>query len=321
MKGKVIVHAPADNMGLTKLFVYINGQKIAALVRNEKSEFKVKQDCALTVQIGFSETRTVTPMSDPISIPVGKQTEIECNKKTVNKFLGTFIVIPSITNQIDYIEEEPQQDEQPQDTQKEALQRIAEKNGYKLTAREMQLMALNAGCMESTALNAAAGFNHIATSVRPDEKVVFCIATGPIYARQHSLGNSAVVLTESRLIFAGGTSDFVKTVSSFSLDLVRIDAIDMQAQIMAYNLMITASGEQTKCTFAAMKDENGARLLNEFINAVYDCKKSKSEEKQQTNIINQVSAADEIKKFKELLDLGIITQEEFDAKKKQLLGL
>lgn len=33
------------------------------------------------------------------------------------------------------------------------------------------------------------------------------------------------------------------------------------------------------------------------------------------------SAADEIKKFKELLDQGIITQEEFDAKKKQLLGL
>lgn len=33
------------------------------------------------------------------------------------------------------------------------------------------------------------------------------------------------------------------------------------------------------------------------------------------------SAADEIKKFKELLDMGAITQEEFDAKKKQLLGL
>lgn len=33
------------------------------------------------------------------------------------------------------------------------------------------------------------------------------------------------------------------------------------------------------------------------------------------------SAADEIRKFKGLLDDGIITQEEFDAKKKQLLGL
>lgn len=34
-----------------------------------------------------------------------------------------------------------------------------------------------------------------------------------------------------------------------------------------------------------------------------------------------VSAADEIKKYKELLDMGAITQDEFDAKKKQLLGL
>ena len=33
------------------------------------------------------------------------------------------------------------------------------------------------------------------------------------------------------------------------------------------------------------------------------------------------SNADELKKFKELLDSGVITQEEFDAKKKQLLGL
>lgn len=34
-----------------------------------------------------------------------------------------------------------------------------------------------------------------------------------------------------------------------------------------------------------------------------------------------VSPIEEIKKYKELLDMGIITQEEFDVKKKQLLGL
>lgn len=34
-----------------------------------------------------------------------------------------------------------------------------------------------------------------------------------------------------------------------------------------------------------------------------------------------VSNADEMKKYKELLDSGVISQEEFDAKKKQLLGL
>ena len=31
--------------------------------------------------------------------------------------------------------------------------------------------------------------------------------------------------------------------------------------------------------------------------------------------------ANELKKFKDLLDSGVITQEEFDAKKKELLGL
>ena len=35
----------------------------------------------------------------------------------------------------------------------------------------------------------------------------------------------------------------------------------------------------------------------------------------------QASTADELKKYKELLDLGAITQEEFDIKKKDLLGL
>ena len=37
--------------------------------------------------------------------------------------------------------------------------------------------------------------------------------------------------------------------------------------------------------------------------------------------VSSVSSADELGKYKTLLDQGVITQEEFDAKKKQLLGL
>ena len=44
-------------------------------------------------------------------------------------------------------------------------------------------------------------------------------------------------------------------------------------------------------------------------------------QKASQNMIVSVSSADELKKFKELLDSGVITQEEFDAKKNQLLGL
>ena len=43
----------------------------------------------------------------------------------------------------------------------------------------------------------------------------------------------------------------------------------------------------------------------------------------QTTIKQEIpqSNADELKKYKDLLDSGVISQEEFDAKKKQLLGL
>ena len=38
-------------------------------------------------------------------------------------------------------------------------------------------------------------------------------------------------------------------------------------------------------------------------------------------IVSALSPAEELKKFKDLLDSGVITQDEFNAKKKELLGL
>lgn len=49
--------------------------------------------------------------------------------------------------------------------------------------------------------------------------------------------------------------------------------------------------------------------------------KRKSKSSSGMTIINQSSAADEILKLKQLLDSGVLTQDEFDAKKKQLLGI
>lgn len=40
----------------------------------------------------------------------------------------------------------------------------------------------------------------------------------------------------------------------------------------------------------------------------------------QTQSNSSSSVADELKKFKELLDAGVLTQEEFDRKKKELIG-
>ena len=71
--------------------------------------------------------------------------------------------------------------------------------------------------------------------------------------------------------------------------------------------------------YSYFKANNYALNLLNDIKPVFE--KYHSEASQPTTIINQTSSADELKKFKDLLDSGIITQEEFDAKKKQLLGL
>lgn len=51
------------------------------------------------------------------------------------------------------------------------------------------------------------------------------------------------------------------------------------------------------------------------------CESNTAQEDKDATTIIQPSVADEIAKFKKLLDDGIITQEEFEQKKKQLLGL
>ena len=56
-------------------------------------------------------------------------------------------------------------------------------------------------------------------------------------------------------------------------------------------------------------------------NQVFDNSLKSSNETAKIQVKESISNADELRKFKELLDAGIITQEEFEAKKKHLLGL
>lgn len=79
---------------------------------------------------------------------------------------------------------------------------------------------------------------------------------------------------------------------------IEIISTDTKKNSMVYNICKKAG-------------ENTIALLDRICSSVDTCAHTE---------IN-ISTADEIKKFKELLDSGIITEEEFNAKKKQLLGL
>ena len=76
-------------------------------------------------------------------------------------------------------------------------------------------------------------------------------------------------------------------------------------------------------TYDAVNDENSVVFTGEENYQIALNIKNYIENYQQnnnTNNLNQISAADELMKFKKLLDDGIITQDEFDSKKKQLLN-
>lgn len=60
---------------------------------------------------------------------------------------------------------------------------------------------------------------------------------------------------------------------------------------------------------------------NQLVDATDEDIAKMNEPKEQSVTVAALSPAEELKKFKELLDMGVITQEEFDAKKKALLGL
>ena len=78
--------------------------------------------------------------------------------------------------------------------------------------------------------------------------------------------------------------------------------------------------------FAGTSNENRFTFYHKFLPLMYEIKdyvqsKINSINNQQTTVINPTSGTDELRKFKQLLDEGIISQEEFDTKKKQILGL
>lgn len=76
----------------------------------------------------------------------------------------------------------------------------------------------------------------------------------------------------------------------------------------------TASG---KISFLLIKNRD--KMYDTISNLIVE--RQNKETKAETVIKQETSNADELKKYKDLLDSGIITQEEFDQKKKQLLGL
>lgn len=63
------------------------------------------------------------------------------------------------------------------------------------------------------------------------------------------------------------------------------------------------------------------RSHNEEMKEIKEIVEQKIAQNNESQNVQPISEADELAKFKNLLDDGVLTQEEFDAKKKQILGI
>ncbi|SMO94511.1 PH domain-containing protein [Melghirimyces algeriensis] len=124
---------------------------------------------------------------------------------------------------------------------------------------------------------------------------------------QKTVRNGVFIATNHRVVFYG------KRLSGYDLEVFpysNISSIEMGKSMMGHYISFFASGNKVKMKWINHGDVEG------FISLVRNRigKKSESEK----NVLT--SEADELKKYAELRDQGIITEEEFAKKKKQILG-
>lgn len=137
-----------------------------------------------------------------------------------------------------------------------------------------------------------------------DLGLLFCIIGGIFYI---ACAKISITVTDKRVY---GTALWGKRVD---LPLDAISAVGSK-----WPKGITVASSSGKIAFVMIKNRD------DIHKCVSDLLIERQNKPTATTTIKQEvpkSEADELKKYKELLDSGIITQEEFDAKKKQLLGL
>lgn len=158
-------------------------------------------------------------------------------------------------------------------------------------------------------------FKLIEQSMNSREKVLAAFDCNGVKNRGGGLirgGAMAVAFTNEKVIYAqaGVLVPFVKEIGYET-----ITGISAKKGFAFADIIVDSINEYAQFVV----DKNAAdKIRNLAIDAIENYRNRKSASNSKSR---GISSADEIKKYKALLDDGVITQKEFEAKKKQLLGL
>ena len=131
-------------------------------------------------------------------------------------------------------------------------------------------------------------------------------------------GNYAYAMTDKRIIMAQHKL-LGANIQSVNIDNIN-DITMSKAGLMGIGLGVVCI-DTFKEKFNVGVNVTYAGNIYDRVHEVWDIIREKNTNNQQTRTVEAKSPVEQLKEFKELLDMGIITQEEFDAKKKELLGL
>lgn len=169
---------------------------------------------------------------------------------------------------------------------------------------------------------AVAALPSIVASMEDDEKILYGFG-GMILMKNNgreTVTSIVNLLTNKRYYFTGSdghSSIFFPQQKSGSVDLKDVHAVTMGTEtLQGPYVAFETKNDDYKLMLGVGADQAEAKAR--FDEVIKMAQKSAGGN---ATIQAALSPADELKKFKELLDMGVISQEEFNAKKKQLLGL
>lgn len=299
MAGKAIIHTPTSMGPMGKFHIYLDGKEVAVAGRGEITTLPIHSDCKLQVRAS-ADMKT-----SPMLLPANKLTEIDFSP-------GFFGIKPVIVRQVAF------------DSAKEDATIMYEIRNLLADCKSGKI-SIKKGVDKYCALQ-----EDITDWTPAIEREITAIndELGEIYEQQttHSKGTAVNNDTnEYRMrcnvcghIFCYTDEDVKKNLGNAGMGA--LTALGGLASVLGGGSIFHTHHLQGQADRYTDKIIDYSRCPSCHSNNISEIEE---DEVPQANAIPApaISAADELKKFKELLDMGVITQDEFDTKKKQLLGL
>ncbi len=180
-----------------------------------------------------------------------------------------------------------------------------------ITAAQMDEYSIQNGLSYYPETSDKKDFSVLEEQIREREQLQYAFTANNAYNSDSTIlwnGNVAIALTDARILY--GKKNLL-TSPFRSIDICDITGIS-QSSFGKYEIKLEIEFFGKERIFFGLNSKNADKVISGLEDALDSIKRTEKKE--------IVSVADELLKFKQLLDMNAITPEEYEKKKKELLG-